>query len=162
MPRLLHVLFLLLTGTAHGAEPKAALAFNLVANDTHFLELNEWAERNQLLEKVAGHSKIEVMIVGCAGSPECYFYYQKNGRMHVYDPRLKKDWTKSLRKGASLERLRSMRCFATSFSKGHCHVYETARTRTQLIASAPAMARSLGMFVRSPANVDIIKNRRRY
>ncbi len=152
--------FLLCIDLAPAAPANAALAITFQANDTHFFELNEWAERNHLLEKQSSNNKIEVMIVGCAGTPECYFFQQRNGRMHVYDPRLKTDWTKTLRKGASLEQLRSMRCFASGLTKGRCQVWEISKTRTELIASAPAMARSLGMFVRSPAKVDIVRQRR--
>lgn len=147
-----------------GAPPRSpppALAIVLAENDTHFLELTEWADRNAVTEPAPPRKKIEVIIVGCAGTPECYFFHQKNGRLYAYDPRLKRDWARSLRQeGASLERLRTMRCYSTGARTGLCHVWNTERTRSEFIAASPKLARSLGMFERSPASVNIQRNRR--
>lgn len=161
-----YFLFSLLLFTLHSFsafgydDSQLSLTFTLNSEATHFLELEEWADRNSVATVTEQDKYVDVLIVGCAGTPECYFIHEKSGRTYVYDPRLKKDWNSTLKEGGSLENLRAMKCKANSDRTADCIVWWTDRSLKELIASSPAVARSLGLFERSPASVDLIHHNR--
>lgn len=145
--------------------PRPEFSFRTSAADSHFIELREWAERNGFEASTDAHRSFQVLVVGCAGNPECFFVHEGAGPTRIFEPRLKKDWTTTLEDETLAERVRQMTCESSPAIGeqdlyGECRVLTLERTRADL-RSTPEIARLMTELERSPAIINIIKKRKK-
>lgn len=140
-------------------------SFVTMAQDSHFVELREWAQRNHLDVASEAHWKFQLLVVGCSGDPECFFVHESAGKTSIFEPRLKKDWSATLHDATLAEKIRQMTCESAAGTSaqqdvnGECRVWVLERTREDLRAS-PEIARLMTELERSPAEINIIKKRK--
>lgn len=142
------------------------LNFPTAQKDSHFIELNDWATRNDLHVASATNTKsFRMIVVGCAEKGECAFVHENKGRTRIFEPRLRRDWVLMLKPDVPPEKLRDLSCTLFPTPKadggtGACTLTPIAKTRTELVRGSPDVARVLGHARAPAAKINLIRKGR--